>query len=65
MLLLSFAGLLWMCASREDALLLLQRPLAQQVELLHLWHAAMSTYLCSFLTQFKEAGGRVMLAAGG
>lgn len=49
---------------REDALLLLQRPLAQQVELLHLWHAALSTYLATFLQQFKEAGGRVMLAAG-
>lgn len=62
--------LLCVCVSffpcvREDALLLLQRPLAQQVELLHLWHAALSTYLCSFLQQFKEAGGRVMVAAGG
>jgi hypothetical protein len=59
-----------MCVSlcpcvREDALLLLQRPLAQQVELLHLWHAALSTYLCTFLQQFKEASGRVMVAAGG
>jgi hypothetical protein len=50
--------------SREDALLLLQRPLSQQLELLHLWHAAMSTYLATFLQQFREAGGRVMLAAG-
>lgn len=49
---------------REDALLLLQRPLSQQLELLHLWHAAMSTYLATFLQQFKETGGRVMLAAG-
>jgi hypothetical protein len=49
---------------REDALLLLQRPLSQQLELLHLWHAALSTYLETFLQQFREAGGRVMLAAG-
>lgn len=49
---------------REEALLLLQRPLSQQLELLHLWHAALSTYLASFLQQFKEAGGRVMVAAG-
>jgi hypothetical protein len=50
---------------REEALLLLQRPLSQQLELLHLWHAVMTTYLCSFLQQFKEAGGHVMAAAGG
>jgi len=57
-------ALLCVWSYREDALLLLQRPLSQQLELLHLWHAAMSTYLCSFLQQFKEAGGRVMVAAG-
>lgn len=46
-------------------MLLLQRPLSQQLELLHLWHAALSARLAAFLEQFKAAGGRVMLAAGG
>lgn len=49
---------------REDALLLLQRPLAQQLELLHAWHAALSARLAGFLQQFRSAGGRLMLAAG-
>jgi hypothetical protein len=57
-----FYCILLLC--REDALLLLQRPLSQQLELLHLWHAALSTYLATFLQQFKETGGRVLLAAG-
>jgi hypothetical protein len=52
-------------STRDDALLLLQRPLSQQLELLHLWHAALSARLAAFLQQFKAAGGRILLAAGG
>jgi hypothetical protein len=51
------------CRCREDALLLLQRPLSMQLELLHLWHEALSAQLASFAHQFRGAGGRVLLAA--
>ncbi|KAF6255279.1 hypothetical protein COO60DRAFT_1702917 [Scenedesmus sp. NREL 46B-D3] len=50
-------------AKGEDALLLLQRPLSMQLELLHLWHAALSAQLAAFAQQFRGAGGRLLLAA--
>jgi hypothetical protein len=34
-----------------------------QLELLHLWHEALSAQLATFAHQFRGAGGRVLLAA--
>jgi hypothetical protein len=34
-----------------------------QLELLHLWHAALSAQLTAFAQQFRGAGGRLLLAA--
>lgn len=44
-------------------MLLLQRPLAMQLELLALWHSAMTAAVTSFAQQFRHAGGKLLLSA--
>ena len=47
----------------EDRLLLLQRPLAEQLESLELWHTSLLLGLRSFQERFKSGGCSLLAMA--